>query len=96
MESESPVTAASVWSDGQLCVQHLGLSDCNLMAIEVTQWLSRIGAMAPWVKVSASRPDDLNSMPRTHTVEGENRLLRAHHGIRRLARTQTRCAMHLK
>lgn len=30
--------------------------------------------MAPWVKVLTANPDDLSSIPRTFTVEGESLL----------------------
>lgn len=30
--------------------------------------------MAQWVKVLASKPVDLSSIPKTHAVEGENQL----------------------
>ena len=34
------------------------------------------GEMAQWVEVLATKPDDLNSIPGTHTVERENHFLR--------------------
>lgn len=63
MEGELPGIAESVWSDGQLYAEHLGLSACNLLATEVTLWFSRTGEMAQWVEVSATRPDGLNLIP---------------------------------
>lgn len=31
--------------------------------------------MAQWAKAHATKPDDLNSVPRTHTMEGKIQLL---------------------
>ena len=33
--------------------------------------------MAQWVKVPTAKPDNLGSVPDTHVLEGENRLLKA-------------------
>lgn len=32
--------------------------------------------MAPWVKVSTAKPEELSLIPRTHPVEGERQLLK--------------------
>ena len=36
------------------------------------EWKARLGWFSP-VKVLASKPDDLNSIPRTYIVEGEGK-----------------------
>ena len=35
----------------------------------------RAGKMAQWMRVLTTKPGNLSSIPRTHMVEGENRLL---------------------
>lgn len=46
--------------------------DVGESGIQGGQW--RAGKMAPWVKVLAANPDDLSSIPRTFTKEGESLL----------------------
>lgn len=72
VEGEPPATTEAVWSNGQLCAEHSGLSACDLLATEVAQWFPRIGEMVQCVEVSATtRADDLKVIPGTHMVEGE-------------------------
>lgn len=35
-------------------------------------FMCEAGDLAQWVKAPAARPDDLNSVPRTHMVDGKN------------------------
>jgi hypothetical protein len=37
----------------------------------VSKKQTRAGEMAQWVKALAAKPDNLNSIPRTHMMEGE-------------------------
>lgn len=40
----------------------------------IEKFLSRAGEMVQWARVAAAKPDDLDLIQETHTVEGENEL----------------------